>query len=133
MAEEPVTPLVGKMNPAIKKLWVAALRSGTYLQGRNFLRRDYGGNSYYCCLGVLCEVLSVKSIAMGGDIDREQKFAYGDEETKYYLPKTMVERAGLLTSKGNIVTIDSVVLDLASHNDEGKTFTQIADAIEEQL
>lgn len=35
-----------------KRVWLEALRSGQYKQGRYFLRT---GNSY-CCLGVACEV-----------------------------------------------------------------------------
>ncbi len=44
-----------KMNAAIKKRWVKALRSGKYEQGTNMLRNDpLPGEKYqYCCLGVL--------------------------------------------------------------------------------
>ena len=46
-----------KMNPKVKKLWVEALLSGDYVQGKNCLRRSYENPSYrYCCLGVLCDV-----------------------------------------------------------------------------
>jgi hypothetical protein len=41
-----------KMNPVAKELWLAALRSGEYTQGRGQLRID----DTFCCLGVLCEV-----------------------------------------------------------------------------
>ena len=40
------------MDPKLKRKWLAALRSGKYLQGRNRLRR---GNRF-CCLGVLADV-----------------------------------------------------------------------------
>ncbi len=40
------------MNKTYKKLWVEALRSDKYKQGRNRLRRD----NKFCCLGVLCDV-----------------------------------------------------------------------------
>jgi hypothetical protein len=48
------------MNPAIKTQWVAALRSGEYQQGRNFLRTDEG----FCCLGVLCDLAAKASIGV---------------------------------------------------------------------
>ena len=42
-----------RMNPRVKKLWVAALRSGQYRQGRHQLRT---GNNCFCVLGVLCNL-----------------------------------------------------------------------------
>lgn len=42
-----------EMNPAIRARWVAALRSGKYPQGHEYLRDKTGG---LCCLGVLCEL-----------------------------------------------------------------------------
>jgi hypothetical protein len=40
------------MNPEIKAEWVAALRSGKYVQGYEKLHTNLG----LCCLGVLCEL-----------------------------------------------------------------------------
>lgn len=40
------------MNPAIKRKWVDALRSGEYEQGRGGLRH----HDKYCCLGVLTDL-----------------------------------------------------------------------------
>lgn len=44
------------MNKRVKKLWIKALRSGKYKQGRGHLKSNEEGVSYYCCLGVLCEL-----------------------------------------------------------------------------
>ena len=41
------------MDAELKAKWIAALRSGEFKQGKNYLRR--GGA--HCCLGVLCEIL----------------------------------------------------------------------------
>lgn len=41
------------MNAELKAKWLAALRSGEYVQGEGRLRGE--GNSY-CCLGVLCDI-----------------------------------------------------------------------------
>ena len=41
------------MKADVKKLWLKALRSGKYRQGRDRLRTKTNG---YCCLGVLCDV-----------------------------------------------------------------------------
>lgn len=40
------------MNKKIKKLWLKALRSGEYKQGKLALRIK----NKYCCLGVLCDI-----------------------------------------------------------------------------
>ncbi len=42
------------MNEAVKKNWVAALRSGKYEQGERAFRPD---EDTYCCLGVLAETM----------------------------------------------------------------------------
>ena len=45
------------MNKRIKKKWIAALRSGEYVQGRGaMLTTDEDGNDSFCCLGVLSNI-----------------------------------------------------------------------------
>ena len=41
----------------VGRMWVAALRSGEYEQGKDLLR---AGNNTYCCLGVLVDVLVIQ-------------------------------------------------------------------------
>lgn len=44
---------------AVRKQWVEALRSGKYQQGRYRLRKIiYNGTEGFCCLGVLCDIVS---------------------------------------------------------------------------
>lgn len=60
------------MNPEWRAKWVAALRSGKYRQGHGTLKNTYMQSSVideappqavskYCCLGVLEEIVGVKS------------------------------------------------------------------------
>lgn len=115
-----------KMNQEIKAQWVAALRSGEYKQGRHQLRSP---DNDFCCLGVLCnlhaqahpEIASkeVSQIAYMGAVGAS--------------PNAVVVWANLLTRLGNTVSINGVRQYLSRHNDQGRTFAQIADAIEEQL
>lgn len=123
------------MNDLVVKKWVDALRSGKYAQTTEKLADE---NSY-CCLGVLSElycetVKPIKTI-------REIKEYYCDGEpytnvTVLYegesevLPKTVMEWAGLETNDGAFRTSDNKIETLASLNDTGKTFAQIADIIE---
>jgi hypothetical protein len=45
------------MNKRVKKLWLKALRSGKYKQGRlQLCRLNNDGSKRHCCLGVLEEV-----------------------------------------------------------------------------
>lgn len=45
-----------KMNPKVKQAWIDALRSGKYKQGEGYLAQKAGEETFYCCLGVLCEL-----------------------------------------------------------------------------
>ncbi len=38
--------------------WLAALKSGTYLQGREQLTQIADGKKLHCCLGVACVVIN---------------------------------------------------------------------------
>lgn len=47
---------MNKLNPEFKSKWIAALRSGQYIQTVDVMK----SNSGYCCLGVACVVLGVE-------------------------------------------------------------------------
>ena len=57
------------MDKQVKKLWIAALKSGEYAQGKGRLRR---GDSY-CCLGVLCDlsIAHLNTTSRWGDVDEK--------------------------------------------------------------
>jgi len=113
------------MNKEMKKKWLKALRSGDYDQGTSFLCAvDNRGTrcARYCCLGVLQELVS------GED-------AWTDVYGSGFL------RIGYegFTSMPDSGTLKTVGLDylqarkLATMNDKGKSFEEIADWIEENL
>lgn len=138
--QEPAKPNGLKLEPEVKAMWVAALRSGKYTQGQGTLRLEKDGVCKHCCLGVLCDLYNPElwqgptsySSTMDGDYIR-----YGtpeDMQTNY--PPIEVYNWAVIggTNLGYMqVTIDNVRLSLAGHNDEGRTFAEIADAIEAQL
>jgi len=110
------------MKQAIKKKWLAALRSGDYKQTKEALRDEEG----FCCLGVLCDVHRIENKK------RWQKgFNYYDENT--ILPHEIVNWAGLKNCNPGIEDSSICISTLADLNDEGKTFKEIADIIEKQL
>lgn len=103
-----------KMNKAVKKAWVAELRSGQYVQGTGRLRNM---RDEFCCLGVLCNVHAKEH----PDYAKTQTnpHRYGGELC--YPPNNVEAWAGLNKTVGNM---------LVDMNDfSGKTFNQIADWI----
>jgi hypothetical protein len=113
-----------KMNPEIKAMWVAALRSGDYKQGRELLKE---GNQY-CCLGVLCDLFKKEA---------KKKYSFMDlsaDDSETPGPEVCIWAA--LPSDDPTVQIGRR-RRLSRHNDgsgtKARTFAEIADAIEAQL
>lgn len=130
------------MKAKVKAAWLEALRSGKYQQTHARLKKPDG----YCCLGVLCDISGVGSWvprdtcfeyevgAHGGataDLPHEVcTFAGLDRLVpvvripEYHaLMKVIPERYREFASKGGV--------DLASLNDAGVSFADIADIIEQ--
>lgn len=109
-----------KLPPHIKAAWVAALRSGKYAQAQGRLRE--WGKPAYCCLGVLCDI---------GD-----RKAWKLDKTRwlYEAPDGSQESGSLPVLLNRIIglSIDAETY-LIEMNDEGKSFCEIADWIEENL
>lgn len=121
------------MNQHVKELWVNALRSGDYSQAKGALRNSQG----YCCLGVLCDLY----IQEDPHQRTHWKNAYPEvlNQAKYFLegegellPSSVVKWAELINCDP-IVEIDEEDASLSELNDEGKTFVEIAQLIENQL
>ncbi len=98
------------MDPIIKDKWVKALRSGAYVQGQEILRRGDGAR---CCLGVLCEVAWLPLSDNGNSV-------LVDGENEGYGPIRRV-----------LGTDDKPFIKM--NDQEGKSFAEIADYIEEHL
>ena len=101
------------MNADVKQKWVAALRSGQYKQGRGRLRQE----DKYCCLGVLCDL---SPIGTWESVESGIVYFGADVLT----PNAVDEWACLYGSQ---------IATLATLNDEGKSFSEIADYIEANL
>jgi hypothetical protein len=98
------------MKKEIADKWVADLRSGPK-QGKNALGDDEKG---YCCLGRLCVVLNMDFMPVSAFLSEEHMIA-----------------AGMSSTMGNFGSPFDLYQDhLASVNDSGLTFDQIADLIE---
>jgi len=108
------------MNPEVKQKWVNALRSGKYKQAQYNLKSGYG----YCCLGVLTD-LYIK--------ENDLKWTYDDAYDTY----DFNEFEGSLCNtviKWSDFPDGATEDDLIAMNDsKQKTFSEIADYIEENL
>ncbi len=109
------------MNKEIAKKWVKALRSGKYKQGQKSLCTVKGKTAKYCCLGVLCHILKTP-YEKCGDLKRY------DEDTAV-LPSSVLEKAGMHSCWGE--TRSGHFSSLTHLNDDGKSFNEIADFIEQ--
>jgi hypothetical protein len=138
--EEDILALVQRMDPEAKRLWVEALRSGEYAQGRNYLAEMWAGNWRYCCLGVLCEVATEQGVPVTV-VTRpgSQLKTYSENST---IPPTSVaqwawaEETRYPALRIPHVDEDGVMAfrDFTELNDDmGLSFEQIADLIEEYL
>jgi hypothetical protein len=123
--------LTNKLKPEIKSKWLAALRSGKYIQGRGLLINRHPTNwpipVVHCCLGVLCEVVAEEN---GTEL-----LLYTDSLNK--LPSSLlIEEAFEQLPCGAWSVMDPGVgpISLDVLNDSpGHDFNYIANIIEEQL
>jgi hypothetical protein len=109
------------MNKIVKKKWLKALRSGEYKQGGGRLR---SGNKY-CCLGVLCDLTpEVKWVTNIVDASARYLVESGTQQVFGFLPVDLREKLGISPDEQK---------ELSLLNDNGYTFEEIANVIEEHL
>lgn len=117
------------MKPEVAKIWVDALRSGEYTQGKQALKFTKGGKWYHCCLGVLCELYDQnheEKLEQTTDIYAEKTIVYFNGEHEI-LPQIVADWAGLGSRKG------IHVVSLVDLNDNGYSFKEISDVIEQNV
>lgn len=127
-----------KMNPEVKQKWIGALRSGKYEQGSEKLRSVSG----YCCLGVLCDLYAQEHNTeweFRGNEEtnlQPQDYWYFDKESEF-LPESVMNWAKLFRNPMLRVEDNDEMFEVneevSTLNDEGYSFSTIADLIEAQL
>lgn len=119
------------MNADIKKEWLAALRNPEAKQASSALELKDGRQ---CCLGVLCRIAVKHGVIPEPELKDGKLYFGGPMDSRPgNLPKAVQQWAGLSGCWGEEVTIGGITNDLAFHNDDGRTFAEIANAIEEQV
>lgn len=124
------------MNQEVKEKWLAALRSGDYVQGTGTMRRiPDDGPDRFCCLGVLCEVAITEGVA----VRREQvvgRYAYDGRVG--FLPDSVRDWAGLdedsvripSAAVSDIFPLSATDVNISGVNDRGVPFEDIANLLE---
>lgn len=131
------TRVFNKSKEEARKLWIEALRSGYYNQGYLTLCRIKEDNcEYYCCLGVACELYQKYE---GGLIIKFESFDDISVSRKEYngasvfLPPIVRTWLGIRQDDGGFYKrVGDYAYSLPHLNDNGKTFKEIADFIEEE-
>lgn len=127
------------MKKEVADIWIKALRSGKYKQGKYVLHTD---DNKFCCLGVLCDVYNKEQkknkkktlkVSCADNDDGLKCFKYNNECS--YLPKIVRDWAGIKSDRGYLEIEEDYTDSLAGLNDgdidtNGKTFKQIAKIIE---
>ena len=107
------------MKKELKERWVAALRSGDYVQSQGCLQDEYG----WCCLGVLCNIVDGTKWIEPDENVKEHQYDFGNEVVVIDMPPMdWLENHGLLYGK-----------ELAEMNDDVVQFTEIAEYIKENV
>lgn len=128
------------MTPELQQRWASALRSGNYTQTTGTMKRIHSDNSSsYCCLGVLCEITGYTF---------EPKFEYLTTlrvagERHYHNNPNYPNYPNYPSSDSDVTGFPSDKMltgwefnktaadKLASLNDSGATFEEIAKIVED--
>ena len=124
-----------------RHLWMKALRSGDYSQGKDVLCRERNGTFEYCCLGVACEISGLgKFVPIPGlsnplnvfnFVIKEELSQYATLPGEYAtLPEEVQDWLGLRSHCGWYD--NGGIQSLTKLNDKGISFTTIADIIESE-
>ena len=114
------------MRKEIAEKWVAALRSGEYKQTSGVLAN--AERTAHCCLGVLCEIAVKDGVGLQVLHPDGASYTSFDGEDAH-LPPRVDDWADLYSAAP--VTLRQSIVGLIHMNDNGGSFEDIADAIEE--
>lgn len=110
------------MNKNIAKQWIAALRSGDYLQGHGRLVAIGKGCVGFCCLGVLCNIATENG--------------YGEWVGDHFKDERSVRNSlelSIEVRKWADMSDKSMQMLIEFNDTRGFSFQQIADYIEKNM
>ncbi len=112
------------MDKELAMKWVAALRSGKYVQGKSYLKSD----GKHCCLGVLCEIEGLPQI--DGLVITAFSAPDGKSEYEVYPGKSLTTKSGAFKRFIKLKGRSAAFYELTAMNDAGVSFKTIAKLIE---
>ena len=127
------------INKERVRLWVDALRSGEFKQGKFFLERIMSDGSHeFCCLGVACRVAMAHGLELGIAEIPSKAFSYtvlafkGEQGiSDACLPSIVAWWFGLSSNEPVVFHDDGTTDALITLNDDKEwDFNQIADILE---
>lgn len=124
-----ITVLYPNANKELAREWVAALRSGKYVQGQQQLRQL----NRYCCLGVLCDIVAPELWTISSRYGTTSDANTFGREVNVSLPPCWVTDMVTGESASSAFPITEGGINLAGLNDSGATFEEIATAIEKAV
>lgn len=110
-----------RMEKEVFLEWLVSLRSGSYLQGKNWLKQQrMKDHVEYCCLGVLGEVL-----------EKRGKVRWSLEKNLYQLETPFAGRSKTIIpiNFGPSATLQNLLQEYNDH--ENMSFSEIAQALED--
>lgn len=119
------------MRAEVKEKWLDALESGEVKQGRGHLH-DLKEDTY-CCLGVLCSIAADEGVVsrMPSNVGNLEQFTGESGPSVGLLPRNVMRWAGMVSTDGTFLDENNNPTSLASQNDSGATFDEIAQMIRE--
>ena len=114
------------MDARIKNLWIDRLENGNSPQTQNKLGKCDGSR---CCLGVLCDIAVEEGVIGSRLLVGEDRVGYDNYETSV-LPEKVKDWAVMSSRNGSY---DDGAECLASDNDAGRSFAEIAQTIREKF
>ena len=112
-----------------RELLIEKLRSDEYTQTKGILRDCKG----FCCLGVACDISGLSNWKKKTEDNTDSIFYFMYQGDTEGLPKKVQEYYGFASNNGNFTIKREhgyISTSLAYLNDQGKTFKEIADIIE---
>lgn len=117
---------------------IKALRSGDFSQGQGFLEyKDLTTDveKKLCCLGVACRISKVALTTTLSEQADTTTFNDGEDKSHLFLPNKVRLELDWASEEGRLIYRSRLnrVASLSTLNDEGFSFSQIADIIEAGL
>ena len=108
------------------KSWTDALRSGEYIQGKDYFKwKNDQGDLCFCAIGLLCEVKGFGGVRSGN------MFIFDSDEVELFLSQTQLGGSDYYGQFDNIGMPDlRGYTSIAEANDGGVPFAEIADHLD---